>query len=80
MPFVSNWMDNRLHVVVFPDDEGPASSTTFTLLRRAISSAMAEIFFSCNASDTLIMSFALPLLTAALNAPTVSIPRMLCHR
>ena len=46
MPLVSSCMDSRLHVVVFPLDEGPDMSTTFTPLRWAISSAILDIFFS----------------------------------
>ena len=46
--------------VVFPDDDGPAISTIFTLSFSAIWSAIFEIFFSCKASSNKTTSFELP--------------------
>ena len=80
MPQVSSWMLRRLQVVVLPLDDGPAISTILTPLRAAICSAMAAIFFSCSASLTFTMLLASPCSTAALNAPTVPMPRMSCQR
>ena len=51
-------MLRRLHEVVLPEEEGPDSSTSFTPLRLAISSASLAIFFSCSASLILMMSVA----------------------
>jgi hypothetical protein len=43
-------------------------------------SAMCAIFFSCNASDTFIISVACPLATASLNSPTVDMSSRRCQR
>ena len=80
MPLASNCIDSRLHVVVFPDDDGPASNMSFTPFRLAISSAMRAIFFSCKASDTLMSSVAFPSLTISLKSPMVRTPMMSCQR
>ena len=72
-------MESRLHVVVLPEEDGPASSTSFTSGREAICSAMEAIFFSCKASLTLMMSVACPPATASLKSPTVRSPRMRCQ-
>ena len=56
MPFTNSWMANRFPNVVLPEEEGPAISTTFTFFCFLIWSAIWEIFFSCRASLTLIIS------------------------
>ena len=62
MPLTASWTLSRLQVVVLPEEEGPAMSTSLTplllpmpreaggLMRWVISSAILLIFFSCSAS------------------------------
>ena len=50
-PQASSWMLSRLQKVVLPELLGPVMSTRRGM-RRAISSAICTIFFSCSASLT----------------------------
>jgi len=72
-------MQSRFVVVVFPDEDGPAMSTSLVFFLCAISSAIFAIFFSCSASERLTMSVAFPCATASLKSPMVSMCSRSCH-